>query len=149
MTIQELVTRFREISLNHKEIKSFHVGNSWDMSASKSSDIYPAVWCEFPVLSEYTMKDKSYTFSLDILALAKADNTEDELNITSQCEVIADELLQVFKLKIANLALINMSGLSVKAINADMAVGVRIDMKVTTNRACEPLNNFIETMDRL
>ena len=149
MTIQEITDRIKEISLNHKQIKSFHVGNTWDMSASKSSDIYPAVWVEFPVLVEYTMKDKSYAFSLDVIALPKPDNVYDEMNIISHCEQIADQITQVMKLYIKNITIGNATGLTVKAINADIACGVRIDIKVNTNRECEPLNNFIESMDRL
>ena len=53
MTIQKLVDRLKEISLAHNQIKSYHVGNTWDMAASKSSDIYPAVWVEFHVLVTY------------------------------------------------------------------------------------------------
>lgn len=149
MTIQQLVDRIKEISLNHKDLKSFHVGNTWDMAASKSSDVYPAVWVEFPVLVDYTVKDKTYTFSIDILALPKQDDVYDEMNVISQCEQIGDQLMQIMKLYIANITFGSMTGLTVKNLNSDIACGVRIDIKVNTNRECEPLNNFIEAMDRL
>lgn len=149
MTIQQICDKIKEISLNHKEIKSYHVGNTWDQSASKSSDIYPAVWVEFPVLCDYTFSNKTYTFSIDVLALPKQDDVYSEMNVISQCEQIADQLLQVFKLYIANTNFSTMTGLTVKNLNADLAVGVRIDLKIITNRECEPLNNFIEEMVRL
>jgi hypothetical protein len=149
MTIQEIVDRIKEISLNHKEIKFVNVGNTWDMAASKSSDIYPAVWIEFPVLAEYTPKDKSYNFSVDVLALPKQDNVWDEMSVISQCEQIADQLTQAFKLYINNISIGRQTGLTVKNYNADIACGIRIDIIVRTNRECDILNNFIEHMDRL
>jgi hypothetical protein len=150
MTIQNIVDRIKEISLNHKEIKSFYVGNTWDMSASKSSDIYPAVWVEFPVIVTYnSTNQKTYGFSLDVLALPKQDDVYDEMLKISECERIADQLLQVFKLKIAGIGIGKMVGLTVKNINSDIACGIRVDIEVLTNKECEPLNYFIENMDRL
>lgn len=149
MTIQQICDKIKEISLNHKEINSYHVGNTWDMAASKSSDIYPAVWTEFPVLCDYTLKDKTYTFSIDVIALPKQDDVYSEMNVISQCEAIADQLLQAFKAYIANTTMSTVTGLTVKNLNADLAVGVRIDLKVTTNRECDYLDNFNEVMVRL
>jgi hypothetical protein len=149
MNIQELTDRIKEICLNEEDIKSFHVGNTWDMSASKSSDIYPAVWIEFPILITYEAKDKVYTFSMDVLMLPKQDDVWDELNKQSQAEAIADILLQVFKLKIKNLSVNTADGLTVKNLNSDIACGVRVDLKFIVGRECDPLAHFNETMDRL
>lgn len=149
MTIQELSEKFQEICLNHKEVKAFYVGNTWDQAASKSSDAYPCVWMEFPVLITYDGKFKTYAFALDILALAKQDSVWNELKMQSQCEQISDQLMQVFKLKIANVNFTSAGGLTVKNLNADIACGVRIDMQVATGRECLPLNNFVEEMNRL
>jgi hypothetical protein len=149
MTIQQLVDRLQEISLNHKDIKSFHVGNTWDQSSTKG-DIYPAVWVEFPVLVTYELKNqKKYTFSFDVLALPKPDDTTDEMNMISHCEQIADQLLQAFQWKIANINIGALSGLTVKNINADIACGVRVDLEFYTNRECDYLNYFNEAMEKL
>jgi hypothetical protein len=149
MNIEQLTERLKEICLNEKDIKSFHVGNTWDMSTGKASDVYPAVWVEFPILVDYEMKDKIYTFSLDVLMLPKQDNTFDTLSKQSQCEAILDILLQVFRLKIANLSVNSATALTVKNINADIAAGCRVDLKVVVGRECDPLSYFRETMDRL
>lgn len=148
MNIQDLTNRMKEICLNHKDIKSFNVGNTWNMATGKG-DVYPAVWVESPVLINYTLKQKTYTFSLDVLMMAKANDVNDELYKQSICEQIGDQLLQVFKLKINGLSEGRMTGLTVKNINADLAVGVRIDLEFNTNRECDVLNNFIEVMDRM
>jgi hypothetical protein len=149
MNIEQLTERLKEICLNEKDIKSFHVGNTWDMSTGKASDVYPAVWVEFPILVDYEMKDKIYTFSLDVLMLPKQDNTFDTLSKQSQCEAILDILLQVFRLKIANFSVNSATALTVKNINADIAAGCRVDLKVVVGRECDPLSYFRETMDRL
>lgn len=148
MNIEQLVKRLEEICLNEKDIKSFHVGNTWDQSTGKG-DVYCAVWIEFPILVDYEMKDKIYTFSLDVLMLPKQDNLFDTMSKQSQCEAILDILLQVFKLKIANLSVNSAVGLTVKNINADIAAGCRVDLKFVVGRECDPLSHFNENMDRL
>lgn len=140
--IKATVERIREISLEHQEVKSFYVGNTWDMAASKSSDIYPNVWVEFPVLIDYTLKDKTYTFSIDVLDLPKNDDTWDEMVKQSECEGIADDLLQAYKKYIANFNMGRITGLTVKNINADIATGVRIDVQFITNRTCDIESRF-------
>ena len=149
MNIEQLADRIKEICLNEKDIKSFHIGNTWDQALGKASDVYPAVWIEFPTLITYEAKDKIYTFSLDVLMLPKQDDVYDTLSKQSQCEAIIDILLQVFKLKIANLSINSADGLTVKNLNADIACGCRVDLKFVVGRECDPLSHFNETMDRL
>ena len=140
--IQTTVERIKAITLNHKEVKSFYVGNTWDMAASKSSDIYPNVWVEFPVLIEYTLKEKTFTFSIDVLMLPKQDDVWDEMVKQSQCEKIADQLLQAYKKYIAHFNMGRITGLTVKNLNADIATGVRVDVQFITNRECDIEDNF-------
>jgi hypothetical protein len=147
MTINDLVTRLGEICLNHAEVNSFNLGNTWDMAASKSSDVYPAVWIEQPILITYNVKgQKEYAFSMDVLMLPKQDNTTDEVLKQSQCESIADDLLMAFSKYMKNFGLNQAVGLTVKNLNADLAVGVRIDIKINTNRECDWDNDFKEVM---
>ncbi len=149
MNIQEMIDKIKVISLNHKEIKSFYVGNTWNMSGGKG-DVYPAVWVELPVLVGYSINNrKTYTFSFDVLMLPKNDDVNDEVFKISQCEAIADQLLQAFKSYLPHSGIESMDGLSVKNINADTACGVRIDIRLQTNRECEILYNFNEEMDRI
>lgn len=137
MTIQELVVKCKAIALDYLEMKSFYVGNEWDHSTSKG-DTYPALWFEMPVLTEYqtTGNNKTMTFSLVFLTLPELDNTVDEINMISHMEELADEFLQHLK-KDKQLALFQLpTSLSVKAINADVACGVRVDIRVNTGRVC-------------
>lgn len=136
MNINDLVEVIRDISLNKIDCKSFYVGNTWDMSTGKG-DLYPNCWLEFPVLVTYsttTNLSKEFTFSLDFLTLAKPDDVYDEINMISHMEELADDFLYWFK-KDPDFKMIDLpTGLSVKSINADNAVGVRLDIKVNTGR---------------
>jgi len=147
MNINDIVKRIEEISLNHNLVKSFYIGNTWDASTGKG-DVYPCVWTEFPVLIEYTPKQKTYTFSLNVLMLANNDDTYDEMNKQSQCEVIADQLTQAYQKFINGIAVGRNVGLTVKNINADVATGVRMDLQFITNRECVIENNFKQVMTR-
>lgn len=149
MNIQQLTDRLKEICLNHNDVKSYNIGNTWDQATGKG-DIYPAVWQEMPILISYGLAGtKKYTFSLDILALPKQDDVIDELNKQSQCEVIADELILAFQKYIKNAGVITIDGLTVKNINADIACGVRLDIVFNTNRECDLDGDFKEVMIKL
>jgi hypothetical protein len=142
MNIQDIIDKIQEISLKHKYVKSFNTGSVPDMSDSKSSETYPMVWFETPVLITYTnRREKRYTFALNVLSLAKPDDVKDEINMQSQCEVIADDILQTIQ-DSKDLGTENFAGLTVKAINSDLAVGVRIDLTIITNRTCDYKLNF-------
>lgn len=148
MTIQDLIDRLQYICLNHVEVKSFNLGNTWDMSTGKGDD-YVAVWIEQPILVEYVKQgQKNYRFSMDVLALAKNDNMPDTFKKQSECESIADDLLQAFSKYMKNFGLETATGLTVKNINADQAVGVRVDITINTNRECDFDTDFKEIMTK-
>lgn len=138
MTIQELIDVCRDIALNKVEVKSFYVGDTWNQSTSKG-DLYPCIWFETPVLVDYSTigtLSKQFTFSLDFLTLAKLDDVEDELNMISHMEELADLFLLYLK-KQKGFPLIDVpTGLTIKSVNADNGCGIRVDIKVNTGRFC-------------
>ena len=138
MNIQNLVDLVKTIALDDIEVKSFYVGNNWDMSAGKG-DIYPNLWLEFPILVDYTnvsKLNKQYTFSIDIITLAKPDDLLDEIHQISHMEELGDKFLQYLK-QDRTFNLIDVTtGLSIKNINADNAVGIRLDIRINTPRVC-------------
>ena len=139
MTIQELVDKCKVIALDKLGFKSFHVGNEWDHSLDKKNT-YPALWFEMPVLVEYNIvgkQTKIFTFSLVFLTMPKLDNVEDELNMISHMEVYCDAFLQYLRQDKELSQYQIPTSLSVKAINADVACGVRLDLKIVTGRACD------------
>lgn len=150
MTIEEFITKATEIALNHKDVKSVYIGNTWDNVANKG-DIYNCVWFEFPVLTNYTLKNKkTYTFSFNVLGLPKQDNTISEMEVISAMENISDDLLWAFSTVIPNMGVVSMNGLTLRNVNADIACGIRIDftLETTRNNACDPQNNFTLPMKK-
>jgi hypothetical protein len=143
MTINELVRIIKHIALDKMSgIKSFYVGNTWDMSQDKGN-VYPNLWLEMPILINYTIQNKltkEFSFSIDILDLPKLDDTLSEIDRISHCERLCDEFLFLLQQDIEckkEFSLVDLpSGLSVKAINADNACGIRLDIKVNSQRIC-------------
>lgn len=138
MTIQNLVDVVKGITLDDIQLKTFYIGNTWDMSTGKG-DIYPALWFEMPVLVNYNVQNKQnkqFVFSVDILKMPEMDNTTDEILKISECEVLADKFLSYLK-QSADFHLVEApTGLSIKSINADNACGIRLDIQVNTQREC-------------
>lgn len=142
MNIETLKNRLRDICLTHADVRSFHIGNTWDEAVNKSDDRYPAVWFELPVLIDYTPKTKTYTISMNILELPKLDDVGDELHQISHAEEIADALIQAFSHKICDINVGVVNALSLKNVNSDIACGVRLDLAINTSRLCDYDNKF-------
>lgn len=146
MNISKLIERCKSIALDNLGFKSVHVGNTWDHSTSKG-DTYPTLWIEFPILVDYNVGNKhskQYTFSLTFLALPELDNTEDEMIKISYLEEYADKFLQYLYEDKRFPIVPNPTGLTVKAINADVACGIRLDIRVNAGRVCEELCDILE-----
>jgi hypothetical protein len=141
MNISQLICKCKDIALNKLDMKSFYVGNTFDHSTSKG-DSYPCLWFEMPVLTEYSIAgkhNKQFTFALSFLNLPKLDDLNDEINHISHMEEYADRFLQYMKQDPDFSLFQTPVGLSLKAINSDIACGIRIDIKVNTGRVCDPV----------
>jgi hypothetical protein len=146
MNINCLVNRCKSIALENLNFKSFYIGNTFDHSTSKG-DTYPCLWAEMPILVDYNnacKHSKQFTFSLTFLTLPHLDDTVDEINMISHLEEYADKFLQYLK-EDKDLSIVpSPTGLTVKAINADVACGIRIDIKVNTGRVCDDICDIKE-----
>lgn len=143
MTINEVVTHIKEIALKHKQINSFQAGMRYN-SATGKGETYPQVWLETPVLINYTnQREKRYSFSINVLMLAKPDDYIDVVNKQSQTEEILDDILQglqyIYK---NNMGYENIDGLTLENFSDDLAVGSRSDFTIITNRNCDSKNQF-------
>jgi hypothetical protein len=140
MTIQDFIDVCKDIALNKLGLKSFYLGNTWDMSVGKG-DIYPNCWLETPFLLDYSSvktNSKQLSFSIDILDLAKSDNVDDEYLVISKCEEYSDLFLSYLKQNTDFSLIDHPTGLTVRHINADNSVGIRLDIKVNIGRLCLP-----------
>ena len=141
MEILDLSEIISDISFNHLDFQSFRIGDRWDQSVTKG-DGYPAIWFETPILTEYRLANKShkiFTFALDILMLPKLDDLESELTEISKAEVLADKLVWYLH-KCKSFSVTSVTGLTIKAYNADVACGIRLDIRIESSRVCVDLN---------
>ena len=126
-----------------KQIKSVQSGNDYDVATSKSSDIYPAVWIELPVLIEYPdNKRKTFQFALNFLTLTKQDDLQSILNKTDDMEVLSDVFLQALSQRYEWFAIEDVSGLTLRNFSADDLSGVRIELTFTVGRECDFIDYF-------
>lgn len=144
MDINELVNIvLKELALDHKQVVSYQVGNTFDVATSKSSEKYPAIWTELPIIIDYPdRRKKQYGFALNFLTLAKTDDITDEMYKTSDMEIIADEFLQALDDKYRTIGISGLVGLTLRNFSDDDLVGVRVDVKFNVGRACDYKENF-------
>lgn len=143
MNLSDLITNIEQLCLSHKQIVAFHVGETFDVATSKSSEKYPAVWLELPILTSYIdSRKKTHTLSMDFLTLAKSDDITEQMERTSDMEEIADEVMQAINDKFQNIGIENLSGLTLRNFSDDDLVGVRIDLQFTVGRECNYKDSF-------
>lgn len=143
MTLQELIEDIKELALSHDQVVAFHVGETFDIATSKSSEKYPAVWFELPILTNYVdRRRKTHTVALNVLSLAKEDDIIDQMYKTSDMEVIMDGLLQAIDDKFQNIGLSDLTTISLRNFSDDDLVGVRCDVTFTVGRECDYKENF-------
>jgi len=143
MTLQQLIDDIKELCLAHDQIVSFQVGNDFDIATSKSSERYPAVWFELPVLTSYfDRRRKQHSVTLNFLTLAKSDDISDQMYKTSDMEIIADQMQQAIDDHFQNIGIESVTGLSLRNFTDDDLVGIRMEMVFTIGRECDYKNSF-------
>ena len=143
MTLNELITEIKALALAHDQVQSFQVGESFDVATSKSSERYPAVWFELPILISYDdARKKSHALALDVLTLAKEDDINDQMYKTSDMETIGDELLQAINDKFTNIGILGSGAITLRNFSDDDLVGVRVEVAFTVGRACDYKESF-------
>ena len=147
MTINELITDIEVLALSHKQVVAVHIGNTFDVATSKSSEKYPAIWIELPILTNYPdRRKKNHVFALNALSLAKSDDITDQIDKTSDMEVIMDELLQAIDDKYNTIGLSDLTSITLRNYSDDDLVGVRCDVGFTIGRECDYKDNFDTTI---
>ena len=143
MTLQELIDDIKALALAHDQIVAFHIGETFDIATSKSSEKYPAIWVELPILTDYQdRRRKQHTLALNALTLAKSDDIDDQMNKTSDMEIIMDELLQAIDDKWQNIGLSDLTSITLRNFSDDDLVGVRTDVSLMVGRECDYKESF-------
>jgi len=137
MTIYELITEIQDLALDNDQIVATHIGNTFDIATSKSSEKYPAMWLELPILTDYIdRRKKTHTLALNTLSLAKSDDIQDQMLKTSDMEVVMDEILQAIDDNFTTIGISNLTSVTLRNFSDDDLVGVRCDVTFTIGREC-------------
>jgi hypothetical protein len=143
MTIYDLITNIKSLALSHDQVSAVHVGNTFDIATSKSTEKYPAIWIELPILSDYIdRRKKTHTFALNALSLSLEDDIEDQIYKTSDMEVLMDEILQAIDDKYKVIGISDLTSISLRNFSDDDLVGVRCDITFTIGRECDYEDSF-------
>lgn len=138
MNLIDLIDLIKETSLSHIYIQSFQVGEDFEIATSKSSEIYPVVWLELPIYgTTYISNKKTFSFALDVLANSNEDDVNENVEVISAMEVIADQIMQKLK-EHKQVATINvLSSMSLREFSDDYLAGVRLEVEATVSRNCD------------
>ena len=143
MTLNELIEDIKELALAHDQVISFHVGETFDIATSKSTERYPAVWFELPILTYYDdARKKTHGMALEVITLAKSDDITDQMEKTSDMEAIGDDILQAIGSKFQNIGLTEGGAVTLRGFSDDDLVGVRIELTLTVGRECDYKSRF-------
>lgn len=138
-----MISEIQDVCLLHKQIVNVQVGNNFDIATSKSSETYPCVWLELPILTNYVdRRRKTHSFSINFLTTTKHDDITDIVNKTSDMEVVADEVLQAIDDRFTNIGVGDITALTLRGFSDDDLSGVRVELTFTVGRECDYRNSF-------
>lgn len=143
MNLSDLIKNIQELALTHNQIEAVQTGNIFDVATSKSSEVYPALWMELPVLIDYNdVRKKTYTLALNFLSLCKSDDLLDAIDKTSDMEVVCDEVLQAINNKFQTIGVQDIQAITLRNFSDDDLVGVRVDITFVVGRQCDYMESF-------
>ncbi len=142
ITLEVVKDIFKQVSLAHKDIQEFYVGDEFSVAVSPKT-AYPIVFLEIPYNINYSedRKFKSYSFNLLVLLKIEQDDIVDSHRSISAAEDIGDAILSKIQndyKQVNNKAGLILSGinnaLSVDQFSNDYLAGVRYPITVTVTR---------------
>ena len=148
MNLNELISEIQDIALSHNQITNVQIGNNFEVAQSKSSEKYPCMWVELPVLIDYIDdRRKTLTFALNFLTKAKHDDITDLVNKISDMEVCGDEVLKAIDYKFTNIGIADISALTIRNFSGDDLCGVRVELTFYIGRVCDYKSSFTKPVE--
>ena len=133
ITYNNIITLFNNIAVAHKQLKDFGTGESWEVEGHiKPGIIYPLLWV-IPISSQTTSNTQERTFTLLVMGQVKKDKS-DEQEILSDCELILNDVIKIFRNESDNYDLIGEPILfPFKEDFGDWITGWRADVQIQTD----------------
>jgi hypothetical protein len=148
MTLQELMEFWRDISLKHKDVKGFVVGNNYDMAVSGNK--YPEIFWELPYSINTPDWDKPkdvVNVSFCIYLSTKLDDIADSHQAISLAKEIGDAIITKVKQEAGNYFTVDaVNCISVREYSDDYVAGMRYDLTITLIKTMQPLCVDIDSL---
>lgn len=136
MTLEQIKDAINSVSLSHKSIKEFYVGNRFDVGTYPSAK-YPVAFLEIPYNIAYSddRKFKTYNFAFLVLLRKDVEDIVDSHKAISKAENIGDAILSKLQNDYAQQFRINgINALSLDNFSDDDVAGVRYQLTITVIR---------------
>jgi hypothetical protein len=136
MTLENLKDYWQTVSLKHKDVEQFLVGNNYDI-ANNTDDKYPLCFYELPYTVDMNLDKPIDTiqFAFNVFLYTKQDDINDSHQAISLAKAIGDAIIMKVKSDTSsgfNLTAAN--AISVREYSDDYVAGVRYDITITMKR---------------
>jgi hypothetical protein len=136
MSLEDLKDKVKCISLSHKYVESFYVGEDALIHLPIKVS-YPSVFLEIPYSIPYTAdrRFKEVNFALLVLDKGKQDDVEGDHKKISDCEQIGDAILAMLQGSLNNdVSFNNINGLSLREFSDNNLSGIRFEITARMKR---------------
>lgn len=148
MTILEFKDLIKNLSLAHKDVKTFDYGSDFDIAADKENT-YPQVFLELPFLCEYDLEVNHHydevTIALNVLVNIAADDIDADFVAINYAKNIGDILIKYINEEIDEIKIQSSSSVSLREFSDDSVAGMRYDLVVLLPRIC--VDDWSEVFD--
>lgn len=139
MNLIELKDYLKDVSLRHKDVKSFEYGSDFDIAANKK-DVYPQIFLELPFLIDFNLESNpavdDVTIAFNVLVNIAADDIEADFNAISYAKDIGDMIVNYINETCDDFKISSTSSLSLREHSDDSVAGMRYDLVLQLPRPC-------------
>lgn len=139
MTILEFKDLIKNLSLAHKDVKTFDYGSDFDIAVDKN-DVYPMIFLELPFLCEYAVEVNHHydevTIALNVLVNIAQDNIDADFMAINYAKNIGDIIIKYINEEIDEIKIQSASSVSLREFSDDSVAGMRYDLVVLLPRVC-------------
>jgi len=135
-TLETLKDYWQNLSLSHKDVQQFKIGNYYD-SANSGNDKYPLVFWEMPYSISMNLDKPIDTIqvSFNVFLSTKQDDVQDAHQAISLAKAIGDAiLLRAHEDSNSGFTLNSANSISVREYTDDYVAGMRYDLALTVMR---------------
>lgn len=144
MTLEELKDYFKTLTLSHKDIKEFYIGNDYNQ-AEQITHKYPMVFYELPYYIDYNLNPNRQVDDLqvafNVFVESNWDKIEKDHEAISRAKEIGDAIITYINFNATDFIVTRVSALSVREFTDDSVSGMRFELTLQFPRTfCDQTN---------